>query len=95
MLYKTKMFSSQYTVEKDTNNSLWDMTQKTEDIDAQINNWVDSTGNRVVSVSAPAMHAEWIDPDRKKKTIIMSLVVIYVPEEALDVGEFPEYRAES
>jgi monomeric isocitrate dehydrogenase len=93
MLYKTKLFSSQYIVEKDEATGLWDMTGKSDDIDTQINDWVDTTGNRIFSSSAPAMHAEWTDNTFKRKTIIISLVVIYVPEEDLNVGEYPEYRA--
>lgn len=89
MKVKTKMFSSQFVVEKDQYGS-WSLLNKTEDIDDQINLWVDVSGSKLVNVSPPAMHAEWIDKECNKKTIIVSIMVMYVQEDS--GNEYPEFR---
>jgi len=90
MLIKTKLFSSQFVVEREEDGS-WSTLNKTDDIDDQINMWVDTTNNVIVNTSAPAMHAEWLDAEHKRKTIIVSLIVMYTTEETSYV-EYPEFR---
>jgi hypothetical protein len=90
MRVKTKLFSSQFVVEREEDGS-WSILNKTDDIDDQINIWVDTTGNLIVNTSAPSMHAEWLDAEHKRKTIIVSLMVMYTTEENDNV-EYPEFR---
>lgn len=91
-LFKTKMFSAQFIVEKDSTNESWALLNKTEDLDDQINDWVEATQNKIVSTSAPAMHAEWMDAGFTKKVIIVSIVVIYAPTEFDNAAAYPEFR---
>jgi len=91
MLFKTKLFSSQFVVERNEGGS-WDTLNKTEDVDTQINDWVDATSNTIVSTSAPSIHAEWLDAGNKRKTIIVSVMVIYTTEGEENVGSYPELR---
>ena len=91
MLLKTKLFSSQFVVEREEDGS-WALLNKTDDIDDQINSWVDSTSSYIVNVSPPAMHAEWIDSTNRRKTIILSVMVIYKALESNNVIEYPEFR---
>jgi hypothetical protein len=93
MLIKTKLFSSQFVVEREEDGS-WSVLNKTDDIDDQINMWVETTRNLIVNTSAPSMHAEWLDAEHKRKTIIVSLMVMYTTEETGDV-EYPEFREPS
>lgn len=91
MLFKTKLFSSQFVVERVEGGS-WETLNKTEDVDTQINEWVDETGSTIVSTSSPSIHAEWLDSEKKRKTIIVSVMVIYTPEGEENVGSYPELR---
>ena len=91
MLLKTKLFSSQFVVEREEDGS-WSMLNKTDDIDDQINIWVESTNSYLVNISPPAMHAEWVDLTNKRKTIILSVMVIYKVLESRNVIEYPEFR---
>jgi hypothetical protein len=88
MKVKTKLFSSQFVVERDEYGS-WGVLNKTEDVDDQVNSWVEESGNKIVGVSPPAMHAEWIDKECSKKTIIVSVMVMYTEGEGY---EYPEFR---
>jgi hypothetical protein len=92
MYYKTKTFSSQFVVEKDQANQAWNLVNKTDDIDAQINSWVDATESMIITSSAPAMHAEWLDGDHTKKIIILSVIIIYLPGGTDNDGAYPEFR---
>jgi hypothetical protein len=92
MYYKTKTFSSQFVVEKDSANQSWNLINKTDDIDSQINNWVDATESMIITSSAPSMHAEWLDSDHAKKIIILSVIIIYLPKGADNDGTYPEFR---
>lgn len=91
MLFKTKLFSSQFVVEK-TAEGGWETIQQTQDVDTLINDWVDETQNSVVSTSAPSIHAEWVDVEKKRKTIIVSVMVIYSLEDTENDGSYPEFR---
>jgi len=91
VLLKTKLFSSQFVVEREEDGG-WALLNKTDDIDDQINNWVDSTSSYIVNVSPPAMHAEWTDSTNKRKTIILSIMIIYKTLESSNVIEYPEFR---
>ena len=93
MLHKTKLFSSQFVIEKSQDQEFWSLVNKTEDIDKQINEWVDVTKSNIVNLSPPTMHAEWLDNTYAKKVIILSIVVIYAPTEEDNVGRYPEYKA--
>jgi hypothetical protein len=92
MYNKTKTFSSQFVLERVQSQDFWSLLNKTDDIDKQVSDWVDSTHSRIVNVSAPAMHAEWLDNTYTRKVIILSIVVIYMPVEDTVDGAYPEYR---
>ena len=91
MLFRTKLFTAQFFLDK-ADNDTWDIFDKTEDLDKSINNWLSETGYRIVSTSAPAIHAEWLDSNNKKKTVILSVMVIYLQEGGDNAEQFPEFR---
>ena len=80
-LFKTKMFSEQLVIDRAPNTETgWSAPTKLSDaVDKQINDWVDKTGNEVVSVSTPGLYMTWLDPDKIKKLIFVSVMVMYIP----------------
>lgn len=96
MTYKTKLFSSQFLVDKNNNTLNWEVAFKSDDLDQQINDWVDATNNVIVNCSAPALHGEWIDEAKNRKTIIITVIVIYTPKEQPNDGQqYPEFRPDA
>jgi hypothetical protein len=93
VLYKTKLFSSQFLVVKNGETLLWETALTSDDLDQQINDWVETTENVIVSCSSPAIHGEWLDDTKQRKTIIITVMVIYSPRVTDNDGQsYPEFK---
>lgn len=81
-LLKTKMFAEQLLIKrkKDGPPGTWEppLTQ-TPALDTAINAWVDSTGNEIVTITAPGMFMQWMDAEKTIRLVIASVMVTYVP----------------
>ncbi len=81
-LLKTKMFVEQLVVRRKIGGSpgSWEppISQSTP-IDQAINNWVDQTGNEIVTVSAPSMFMQWMDSERTTRLVVCTVMLTYIP----------------
>ena len=56
----------------------WQHVSHTEPIDTQVRDWVDATGNNIISVSAPGFEHMWANKEMTLKCILVGSTVIYV-----------------
>lgn len=77
-LLKTKLFSEQLIIKR--NKDTWDppLSQPIP-LDQAINEWVDRTGNELVSVSTPGMYMQWMDAERVTRLIMTTVMAMYIP----------------
>lgn len=76
------MFAEQLVVSRKVDNpiGIWaPPTSQTKPIDVSINDWIDQTGNELVSVSSPGIFMQWMDKERTQRLVISAVMVTYIP----------------
>lgn len=82
-LIKTKQFSERLTVKRHkdekSGNYIWiEPTLHSLPLDEAINKWVDTTGNEIINITAPSIFTEWVDNEKTIKSIIVSVMILYI-----------------
>jgi hypothetical protein len=80
---KTKMFLSTLLTQRKPGSApgQWTDLEAGDPIDRQINDWVDRTGNVLVSVPAPSFHVQWLDKAMTTQSVLTAVMIVYEVKE--------------